>query len=93
MTTPPGWYPDPNAVNTQRYWDGERWADQTAPAAPEKADDAGLIGAGYALTVFMPIGALVIGIIVLARGHTVHGLGILALSIIVPLILLTAIIT
>ena len=30
---PPGWYPDPDQVDTQRYWDGSRWTDQRAPAA------------------------------------------------------------
>ncbi|MGW3669497.1 phospholipid scramblase-related protein [Streptomyces sp. NPDC005141] len=30
--TPAGWYPDPNAPQTQRYWDGSQWTDQQAPA-------------------------------------------------------------
>jgi len=36
----PGWYPDPAAPETQRYWDGEQWvgaaipADAPAPATP-----------------------------------------------------------
>ena len=29
--TPPGWYPDPSQVDTQRYWDGSEWTDQRAP--------------------------------------------------------------
>jgi hypothetical protein len=29
----PGWYPDPEQVATQRYWDGEHWTDQRAPLA------------------------------------------------------------
>lgn len=29
--TPPGWYPDPGAVNTMRYWDGRSWTPQSAP--------------------------------------------------------------
>jgi hypothetical protein len=28
---PPGWYPDPNGLPTQRWWDGQRWTDQLAP--------------------------------------------------------------
>lgn len=32
--TPAGWYPDPYMANTQRYWDGQRWSDQSAPATP-----------------------------------------------------------
>lgn len=36
-STPPGWYPDPHAVNTQRYWDGKAWTDKMAPlASPRK---------------------------------------------------------
>ena len=32
MTTPAGWYPEPNG-NQQRYWDGERWTEHVAPLA------------------------------------------------------------
>jgi hypothetical protein len=32
--TPPGWYPDPQQPNTQRYWNGEAWTPQTAPLHP-----------------------------------------------------------
>lgn len=42
MTTiEPGWYRDPAAPQTQRYWDGEQWVgkpvgvDETPPAQPE----------------------------------------------------------
>src|SRR4051794_35745407 len=30
---PPGWYPDPWAPGGQRWWDGQRWSDHSAPAA------------------------------------------------------------
>ena len=33
MTTPAGWYPDPDDPNTQRYFDGAAWTAQTMPAA------------------------------------------------------------
>lgn len=26
-----GWYPDPEMVDTVRYWDGTDWTDQRAP--------------------------------------------------------------
>jgi Protein of unknown function (DUF2510) len=29
-STPAGWYPD-TAVGVQRYWDGQRWTEHTAP--------------------------------------------------------------
>jgi hypothetical protein len=29
---PAGWYPDPNAAGTQRYWDGGQWTEHTSPA-------------------------------------------------------------
>jgi hypothetical protein len=31
---PPGWYPDPGAAYTQRYFDGTDWTDQLAPRYP-----------------------------------------------------------
>lgn len=30
-TTPPGWYPDPTAPGTERYWDGTAWTDHSRP--------------------------------------------------------------
>jgi hypothetical protein len=36
---PADWYPDPDSPKTlQRYWDGERWTDDTAPLPPAPAD-------------------------------------------------------
>lgn len=33
MTTPAGWYPDPDDNSRQRYWDGTQWTDDHAAAA------------------------------------------------------------
>lgn len=33
MTTQAGWYPDPAGSGRQRYFDGENWTDNYAPAA------------------------------------------------------------
>jgi Protein of unknown function (DUF2510) len=30
--TPPGWYPNPDNPQAQRYWDGAQWTDHEAPA-------------------------------------------------------------
>lgn len=32
MSTPAGWYPQPDGQ--QRYWDGERWTENVAPGVP-----------------------------------------------------------
>lgn len=29
MTSPPGWYPDPQNYAMQRYWNGNQWTDST----------------------------------------------------------------
>jgi len=34
MTTPAGWYPDPNGTQQQRYFDGAQWTTHYAPNAP-----------------------------------------------------------
>lgn len=46
MSTPaPGWYPDPTAPGSQRYWDGTAWTDSTAAmpgfSAPQPAPGTG----------------------------------------------------
>lgn len=47
MTTPAGWYPDPEGSGGQRYWTGESWSDHRAPhaempAAAQAAPKSGL---------------------------------------------------
>ncbi len=37
MTTPAGWYPEPDGQQ-QRYWDGERWTEHVAPLAAPAGD-------------------------------------------------------
>lgn len=43
MTTPAGWYPDPESTDQQRYWDGEQWTEHRAPlsGAAASADPSG----------------------------------------------------
>lgn len=33
MSTPAGWYPDPDDPSSQRYFDGSQWTEQRMPAA------------------------------------------------------------
>jgi hypothetical protein len=40
-TTPAGWYPDPEGVQRQRWWDGQKWTADVAPSSapqPYSAD-------------------------------------------------------
>jgi hypothetical protein len=34
MSTQAGWYQDPTQPGLLRWWDGTRWSDHSAPAAP-----------------------------------------------------------
>lgn len=45
MTTPAGWYPEPDG-RQQRYWDGERWTEHVAPLAGAATDAAATSAAG-----------------------------------------------
>jgi len=37
MTSPAQWAPDPQQPGQLRWWDGSRWTEHTAPAAPPQA--------------------------------------------------------
>lgn len=56
----PGWYPHPSMAQTQRYWDGEQWSDQVAPApAPAPQPTSTLkIARGAAIGLLAVIAAL-----------------------------------
>ncbi|QTX04377.1 GmrSD restriction endonuclease domain-containing protein [Agromyces archimandritae] len=34
---PAGWYPDPDAAGTRRYWNGDEWTDQREDAPPAQS--------------------------------------------------------
>lgn len=56
----PGWYPHPSMAQTQRYWDGEHWTDQVAPApAPQPPTMSTLkIARGVALGLAVVVAAI-----------------------------------
>jgi hypothetical protein len=53
----PGWYPDPNDPNTNRYWDGQGWTESRAPAVGPGAPGSGARTSG------MAIASLVLGLL------------------------------
>lgn len=74
---PPGWYPDPTMVNTQRYWDGRQWTDNAAPApwgagqayAGQQPFSSGLEAVGWIGALVFPILGAVIGLVMAVKGH------------------------
>ncbi|WP_020137973.1 DUF2510 domain-containing protein [Streptomyces sp. 351MFTsu5.1] len=73
-TLPPGWYPDPDAPQQERRWDGTAWTDdRRAPEPPGPPRPAGGVSGrakAVALTVsgVVLVAALVSGGIALTRG-------------------------
>jgi hypothetical protein len=70
VTTPAGWYPDPEGSPGQRFWSGDAWTDHYAPDAPPGVvgathttsrgpDKRLLIGLAAAAVVVLIVGAVV----------------------------------
>ena len=53
---PAGWYPDPEAADVLRWWDGYRWTDDFAPPVIDPADSRN----GYA-TASLVFGIIAVG--------------------------------
>ncbi|MGW3949838.1 DUF2510 domain-containing protein [Streptomyces sp. NPDC004752] len=71
MTPPPGWYPDPNSPQLERWWDGSAWTEhRRSPGAPVpsaapdrafgRAKTVALVTAGAVLVAAIVTGALVL---------------------------------
>ena len=43
-SAPAGWYPDPEMADTDRYFDGESWTDDVAPATPPPSTQRSIFG-------------------------------------------------
>lgn len=84
QTPPAGWFPDPEQPGTQRYWDGSQWTEQRAPAGPTVEPDKGagaLVVVGYITAFLLPIIGFILGLILLVRRQTGHGLAVFVISI------------
>ncbi len=70
-----GWYPDPQGSGQQRWWDGNQWTSQFAPAAPGYVSvgpragggSTALIVCGYIFAVLIPLIGLILGIVAWRR--------------------------
>jgi hypothetical protein len=62
MTTPAGWYPDPDGSGGQRYWDGSTWTGHRSPETPAVDDSRRslIIGFGAACAALLAILVVVI---------------------------------
>ena len=76
-----GWYPDPENPQTARYWDGSQWTDERRPLDSKEDVSGWLLFFGYAGAIFLPIVGLIIGIALLVKKATGHGVAVLAISI------------
>jgi hypothetical protein len=63
VTTPAGWYPDPDGSGGQRYFDGQSWTDHTAPGAAPAAVEAPALDAVAAAPKSGPNTKAIIGVL------------------------------
>jgi hypothetical protein len=64
VTTPAGWYSDPDGSGGQRYYDGRSWTDHRSPPAPAAAFEAPALDAMQAVPQKSgPSGKVITGII------------------------------
>jgi hypothetical protein len=74
--TPPGWYPDPQDPTSTRYWDGENWTENRAPAQEPLAPTGPQKSGPNLLLIAIPVAIAVVAVIViLATGGDGDGGG------------------
>lgn len=89
---PVGWYLDDKDPTMEQYWDGSRWTDARRPratgasaATPARAEEdrgsTALVVVGYLTAFFLPIIGFILGIVLLVRRETGHGLAVFLISI------------
>jgi hypothetical protein len=67
--TAPGWYPDPYAPGTQRWWSGTEWTGYTAPlvGVPSRSTDGFAIASLVTSLVGLPPVGIVLGVVAKRR--------------------------
>lgn len=78
---PAGWYQDANNPALQQYWDGQQWTDARRPTPEPDKGSTALVVVGYITAVFLPIVGFILGIVLLVRRQTGHGLAVFLISI------------
>jgi hypothetical protein len=84
---PAGWYPNPEVVGVQRYWDGQRWTDHAAPGQSVISDKSAWVTIGWICAFMFPLVGFVIGFC-LPRRYSQQGLWIMGASAAVGFIFL-----
>ncbi len=82
MSRSAGWYPDPIQVDTVRYFDGQDWTEQTAPAATrtsvtvlaDRGPSRSGFGPGLVAGFLLPPLGFLWGLVCLMRGYVKDGL-------------------
>lgn len=66
-----GWYPDPEQIESQRYWDGHKWTDRRAPLpVPTSTSSSQVVSSGVTSGILRALGVVVLIVILIeAFGH------------------------
>jgi hypothetical protein len=75
-TTPPGWYPDWDDPDQQRYWNGTQWTDHAMPHPKETADASSAGSANASMppnTLWLAVGGAALLVAGIAIGAVAAG--------------------